>query len=148
MGGINKIYPLLPDQIKTFNQISNSKVSQFEVYSLDPLAVDNEQTTFVEPQKQVAAGYYYTAKLDTFYNKDNHELAVWINDNQNRRFVVVIVYSNGIIKVAGTLQQPLRLIANPESGSTSKLNGVDISFSGKMLKRALFLDSLPAIVAS
>lgn len=148
MGGINKIYPLKLSEIKTFNDIADSKVNSFEVYALEALDVDNDEITYSENQKTSKAGDYFTASLEAFYLKDQYEIGNWINTNKNYRFVVVIVYNNGIIKVAGTLQQPLKLTSNPASGSVNNANGIGISFSEKMLQRAYYLDALPTIVAS
>ncbi len=147
MGGINKIYPIELSQIKSFSDIADSKVNTFEVYELESLAVDKEQTGFSEEQKKSNAGYYFNANVSAFFNKDQYELANWLNENINRKFIVVVTYNNGIIKVIGTPNQPLKLSANSEAGTIENINGFNINFSKRQPRRAYFLDALPTVVA-
>lgn len=148
MGGINVIYPIKTYDIVSFGSIRNSKVGLFEVSALEKLDIDNEKTKFSEDQKESNAGNYFEAKLSGFFLKDQYDVADWFNQNINRKYVVVIVYNNGIIKVAGTPNQPLKLRSNPESGTFETLNGFNILFSKNMPKRAYYLDELPTVVAS
>lgn len=142
-GGIDKIYPIDIDDIATFDQIFHSKVYQFTVYSLNVLSVDKEQTQFSEPHKKTSSGNYFDTKLKAVIPKDRQELLRWANESQDKRFLLVMVDNNGIIKVAGTPDEPLQLFADYSPGNIDKLNNYKITFERKMRTRAYFLDALP-----
>jgi hypothetical protein len=97
--------------------------------------------SFTEKQTKEKYGLGYKNELNAFIPKDSVEVQAIINDMSGRKWVVVFLDQNEQFKVAGTLEIPLRVSFDLDTGAdTQDRNGHSISFYGTQSSKAKFID--------
>lgn len=92
---------------------------------------------YTEEKQQSPHGDYYKAKLTAFIPKDRAEVINQINLMNNKLFVIDYTDNNGLRKLVGTINNPLRFSDNLDTGSNAaNRNGFTIEFVGDILKKA------------
>jgi hypothetical protein len=105
-----------------------------DIYFLDQTA------GFEEPQGEDAAqGTFYSPKLQVYVNKDAPDVAEAIARLTGGKYLAAYRDANGLTKLVGTPECPLRFSADLETGKkVADRNGYPLTFLGKGRERSPF----------
>ena len=138
MGGLLKIWAV-PN---TDFYVSGTTVTFTDTTNIYEFYCSPDSMQFSEPKKLTDAGTHYITTVGGFIPKDNQELQEALTYIEPRKWVIIYIDGNGDYKLAGTSGYPLRLSSELNSGrDTADRAGCNISFSGKTLARAQFIDN-------
>ena len=138
MGGLIKIWAI-PN---TDFSISGNTVSFSSTDNIYEIYCSPDSMKFSENKELTAAGIHYNTVVSGFTPKDSVELQEALEYIEPRKWVVVFIDGNGNYKLAGTAGCSLRLSPVLSSGKqTADRAGCEITFSGKTISRAVFIDN-------
>ena len=138
MGGLLKLWAV-PTNIfvvtgKTVSFTDTTNI--YEIYCTPGTIEENE-----ELMEENRNSFYETA-INGFIPKDSREVRTALMDMIRKPYVVIYQNGNEDYKLAGTMDFPLRLTNKLASGKTeAQRAGNNISFTGKTLTPAIFIDN-------
>ena len=136
MGGLLKIWAVPPSDIT----ISNNEVSFTNTNNIVEMYCSPGSMSFTEKENKSGAGISYKTELNAFAPKDSPEAQQIINEMTGRKWIAVYLDQNEQYKVAGTVDVPLRIAFDLNTGSdTAERNGHSVSFYGTQLSKAIFI---------
>lgn len=138
MGGLIKIWAVpAADCWMVGNNVNfSSQNNIYEIYC-SPDTMD-----FIETSENTPAGMHYNMIINGLIPQDNATLQEALAFMEPRKWAVIYIDGNGNYKIAGTAADPLRVIAEFNSGKeTAARAGCEIQFHGKSKTRAVFINN-------
>lgn len=136
MGGLLKIWAVPPSVI-TIGINAVTLTSQTDIVEM---YCSPGSMSFTEKENKGKAGISYKTDLSAFVPKDSPEALALIESMTGRRWVVVYIDQNDQYKVAGTVDIPMHVAFDLNTGSdTPERNGHSVSFYGEQLSKAKFI---------
>ena len=84
---------------------------------------------FEEKEQKTNAGISYLQKISGFYPKITPTVVSLFTQMRNRKFIVKITDNNGLLRLAGTLEQPLEFGFSLSTGNNpATRNGITFEF--------------------
>jgi len=138
MGGLLKIWAVPPtDIIIGIDSVSFSSQDDIVEMYCSPGSM-----SFTEKENNTQSGLSYKTELNAFVPKDSPEAQIIIEGMSGRKWIVVYLDQNEQYKVAGTVDIPLRVAFDLNTGSdTPERNGHSVSFYGTQLSKAKFISN-------
>jgi len=103
----------------------------------------NDSASFKEPAADDDQGEFFKPAIQVYIPMDQPSVAVWIQKGKAARYICYYQDANGLGKLVGTLDYPLRLKADLENSGNK--NGHTFTFSGDVPDKALFyLSDVPS----
>lgn len=139
LGGLIKFWLVPPDAVSSMTCGTLTLQSTDEVYAVycSPGSI-----SFNEPQEQTRAGILYKPEIKGFIPKDSPEVEAAINAMEGRKYLGVFVDGNEQYKVCGTVEIPLRVYFDLDTGSdTPDRNGHTITLNGSHRSKSVFISN-------
>ncbi|SDK35601.1 hypothetical protein SAMN05421823_102541 [Catalinimonas alkaloidigena] len=102
---------------------------------------------FQESQEEDAQqGTYYSQVLSVFVPQDNPDASAWLDEHQDGEFIAIYVNTNGLAKLVGSLDNPLRLKAKLDTQKKLRgLAGHELTLSRQAARKAPFYLATPYV---
>jgi len=138
MGGLLRIWAVPPSDITiSGNTVNFSKTTDIVAMYCSP-----DSMGFTEKQGNGSGDTYFDTELTGFTPNDSEETSELISDMCRRHWVIVYIDQNENYKVAGTVNNPLRVAFDLDTGKdTANRNGHAVKFYGKQLAKAIFISN-------
>ncbi len=137
MGGVLKIWAIPPKDIA----ITGTGVSFSTQANIINILVKEDSCSFDEDLATSFAGSAYKVEIKATVSCDtNPTLAIISELERAQKYLVIYLDGNGLYKLSGTKEVPLRFMAKATTGNASSaLNKYDITFSGLQTRRAIHI---------
>lgn len=137
LGGLLKIWAV-PASVFS---VSGTTVSFSATADIYEIYCTPESMEFDEPSERTVAGTHYNTQVSGFIPRDSSDVLEAMNDMERKPYVLIFKDGNGNFKLAGTASEPLYIDSSLNSGrQVSDRAGYSISFVGKTISRAVFID--------
>ena len=137
LGGLLKIWAV-PFGVFTIDGNTINITSQTDIFEIN---CSTDSMEFTESTEVTPAGIHYNTVISGIIPQDNaalQEATAWM---EPRKWIVLFMDGNGHYKLAGNQTDPLRFIAEINTGKdTASLAGCSFKFSGKTKTRAMFVN--------
>jgi hypothetical protein len=135
MGGLLRIHLVEVDTI------SDDSINNFTADSTTPIYFTDQTAKHSEKQKITQNGELWQAKISFSVPKIQAEIIEYIQKNALKYFVLIVLDANKISRKVGTIDNPLKLNLNLESGANrTDRNQVEFEFEGNLLKPSPIID--------
>jgi hypothetical protein len=138
LGGLTKLWAVPASVVSLAGRTVNftSTTDIYEIYCTPGSMAMQEQPELT------AAGTHYNAEISGFIPRDSDTVRTAMEDMERKPYAVLFQDGNGEYKLAGSTTEPLRCTSALNTGKdTFERAGYDIVFSGKVTKRAVFVDN-------
>jgi hypothetical protein len=136
LGGVLKIWAVPPSDIT----IGSNTVSFTTTENIVEMYCSPGSMSMTEKESLEKAGTAYQTELKAFVPKDTDAARQIIAGMTGRHWIVIYQDQNEQFKVSGTVQVPLRVSFDLDTGAdTPDRNGHSVSFYGKQVEKGKFV---------
>ena len=139
MGGVLRLWAIPKSDIT----VSGNVVTILSEANMVDIYIKEDSATFSEELSKSFAGSIYKVDISAVVPCDNPDTLKLIAEMEHRcKYLVIYIDGNGAYKLAGTTSVPLRFTAKATTSTgAAGLNHYAITFAGKQLKRAIFIEN-------
>ena len=139
MGGVLRLWAIPKSDIT----VSGNIVAILSDENMVDIYIKEDSATFSEELSKSFGGSIYKVDISAVVPCDNADTFKLIAKMEHRcKYLVIYIEGNGAYKLAGTTSVPLRFTAKATTSTgAAGLNHYAITFAGKQLKRAIFIEN-------